>query len=345
MVSRPFACLAGPTSIFGFNPAQVFKLASLAMLASHLIGCATRTHDQPSARHHSFDFALIGDVPYSEEDATNAFPNLIAEINRARLAFVVHDGDIKSGASPCSDELLLRCHRQFQTFTHPLIYIFGDNEWTDCGRVQTNRFDPVERLDKLREVFTRGDRSLGKRTLPLSRQSDDPRFPKFRENVRWTQGDVLFVGLNVPGDSNNFGQTEYASRNSANLAWLKESFALATERQLRGLMVIMQANPHFDLPATNRLRAGFNDLLALLEKETTAFHKPVVLVHGDTHNFRIDKPLYGSRSKRRLENFTRVETFGNPDVHWLRVTVDPADPSLFTFRQQIVEKNLIRHGR
>jgi hypothetical protein len=82
-------------------------------------------------------------------------------------------------------------------------------------------------------------------------------------------------------------------------------------------------------------------MLAALEQETVAFGKPVVLVHGDSHYFRIDKPL--TRGGRRLENFTRVETFGNPDVHWLRVTVDPNDPNVFTFRQQIVRNNLVKH--
>jgi hypothetical protein len=108
-------------------------------------------------------------------------------------------------------------------------------------------------------------------------------------------------------------------------------------------MLIIQANPHFDLAATNRLRLGFNEWLKVLEQETIAFQRPVVLVHGDSHYFRIDKPLVGSKSKRRLENFTRVETFGYPDVHWLHVTVDPRDPNVFTFRQRIVEKNLLDH--
>ena len=42
-----------------------------------------------------------------------------------------------------------------------------------------------------------------------------------------------------------------------------------------------------------------------------------------------------------VENFTRVETFGNPDVHWVRATIDDQDRNVFSFRQQIVEKNII----
>ena len=316
-------------------------VAGLLLLTS---GCAHRTFHQQSLTNARFDFALIGDVPYNEDDATNAYPKMIREINRSRLAFVVHDGDIKSGASPCSNEAFTNSFKQFQTFRHPIVYVFGDNEWTDCARGKTNGFDPVERLDKLRQMFTSGNQSLGHPAMPLTRQSEDAHFPRFRENVRWVYGHVLFAGLNVPGDANNFDQREYAERNKANLAWVKEAFVQARRDNMRGLMLIMQANPRFDLNVTNKVRAGFNDLLNLLEQETVAFQKPVVLVHGDTHYFRIDKPLMGSKSKRRIENFTRVETFGNPDVHWLRASVDWRDPNVFSFRQEIVAENLVKHG-
>jgi hypothetical protein len=288
---------------------------------------------------------LIGDVPYSEEDATNGYVHLIEELNQADPGFTVHVGDIKSGSTPCTDEWFTRCYEQFQTFRHPVVFLFGDNEWSDCGKVKEAPRDPEECLAKLREVFTQGHESLGQRKMLLARQSDDARFGKFRENVRWVWGNVQFVGLNVPGDANNYGQREFAERNRANLAWLEESFAHARAEERAAVMVLMQANPRFDLQATNRVRAGFNDLIALLEKETLAFAKPVVLVHGDTHYFRIDKPLVSARSRRRIEQFTRVETFGNPDIHWIRVKVDARDPDVFTFHPQIVRKNCIPHPR
>src|SRR6185503_17190739 len=220
--------------------------------------------------------------------------------------------------------------RDFQSFKHPLIYLFGDNEWTDCAKA-TNGFDPEERLAKLRDLFTRGDSSLGRDKLPLGRQSNDPRFEKFRENVRWEMGGVMFVGLNVPGSINNYGQPEFAERNVANLAWIKESFSTAKVENRRALMLIIQANPFPERGSTNKIHAGFSEMLDLLSRETLAFRKPVVLVHGDSHYFRIDKPLVAPKGGRRLMTFTRVETFGDPDAHWLRVSVDPADPNVITF--------------
>jgi hypothetical protein len=326
----------------GLDDVICFVLA-LAALAP-VVGRAAATNETPASPDLLFDFALIGDTPYNDDQATNRFPNMIADINRVPLAFVVHDGDIKSGATPCTDEVLEERRRQFQSFRHPLIYLFGDNEWSDCGKIKTNAFDPEERLDKLRFLFTQRNESLGQTTLSLTRQSDQPEFSKFRENVRWRHGAVVFIGLNVPGDDNHFGTAEFGPRNIANITWIKEAFAFAIQNNLRAIMLIMQANPHFELGTTNRLRQGFNEMLKILEAETVAFGKPVVLVHGDSHYFRIDQPLLGSKSRRRIENFMRVETFGDPDVHWLRVSVDSRDPNVFTFRPQYVRKNLLRHS-
>ncbi len=323
-------------------------LALLLPLTLLTAGCVS-TKSPPVSRLASnssiFEFALIGDVPYDEAQTTKYFPNMIEELNAASLAFVVHDGDIKAGSTPCSDELFEQVHAQFQTVLHPLIFVFGDNEWSDCGKVTNSAFEPEERLQKLRDIFTHGDQSLGQTTLTLKRQSDDKRFTEFRENVRWTQGGVVFAGLNVPGNDNHVDAPEFAARNAANISWIKEAFAIARREELRAVMLIMQANPHFDLVSTNQLRLGFNEMLKVIEQETVAFKKPVVCVHGDSHYFRIDQPLKGTKSKRRIENFTRVETFGNPDVHWIRVSVERDDPNVFRFYPQYVRKNRLKHDR
>jgi hypothetical protein len=316
--------------------------ACLVLAPGHAGAAPGRATLYPEFR---FDFALIGDVPYDDQQETNFFPNMIAEINGADVAFVVHDGDIKAGATPCSAELLERRFRQFQTFRPPLVYLFGDNEWSDC---HGDEKDPGTRkpeawLEELRARFCAGDRSLGQRTMYLERQSRVKDFSAFRENVRWIHGGVLFAGLNVPGDANNYGRPEFAPRNRANIAWIREAFALATLHRLRAVMILMQANPHFELGSTNRVRLGFNEMLAALEEATVAYGRPVVLVHGDSHYFRIDQPLVSRRSRRRLENFTRVETYGNPDMHWLKVSVDWKNPNVFDFERQLVRKNFIHH--
>ena len=63
-----------------------------------------------------------------------------------------------------------------------------------------------------------------------------PGTPRFRENVRWSHGGALFITLHVIGSNNNLGRTpvmdaEYAERTAANLAWMREAFALATRQR------------------------------------------------------------------------------------------------------------------
>ena len=315
-----------------------------AVLSMPVASAAQRTSSEGGGH---FSFALIGDMPYGAEGDAK-FPDTLAEINADRtLSFVVHDGDIKNGSSLCSDAMFEERFDLFNSSAHPFIYVPGDNEWTDCHRANNGGYDPLERLAHLRRTFFPTDESLGKRTMTLDRQSSDPLYPDYHENVRWMVHDVLFVGLHVVGSNNNLGRNaandlEFADRNAANLAWLHESFAIAESEGVRAVMVVIQANPNFDLPASDPRRSGFNDFLAALQSETIALGRPVVLVHGDSHYFRIDKPMIGATSGRRVENFTRVETFGELDNHWLRVEVSPGSPNVFLFDQRIVAENLVQ---
>ena len=343
---------------------KVFCFATIASVVLAVMLCmavradSRRSEDdnERESGKNTFAFALIGDHPY---DATQAakVPHLTAELDAAKIAFVIHDGDFKSGSSLCDDATFLDRYNLFQSSQHPFVYLFGDNEWTDCHRTAAGHFDPLERLTKLRSIFTQGNTSLGKKVLPLTRQSENPQYAKFRENVRWTYGNVLFVGFNIPGSNNNFppyastlsdqqkaaNQAEATERNQANLAWLHEAFVFTTQNKLRGVLLALQADM-FVFPLTDSNLDGYNSFLAALERETQAFGKPVALVHGDSHHFRIDKPLpqpidpNGNRTLR-LTNFTRVETFGSPDVHWVRGIVDEKNPELFSFIPEIVEAN------
>jgi len=301
---------------------------------------ASQTYAEPSGKEGlntpRFAFALIGDMPYTAPQL-QTFPDFLRKLDAEKLAFVVHDGDFKNGRTLCDDATFYQRKTMFDASAHPFIFVPGDNEWTDCHRANNGAYAPLERLNKLRELFFAGDYSLGQRTLQLTRQSADPRYAQFRENVMWNYGDVTFAGLNIPGSNNNLGRTpamdaEYQERNAANLAWLRQVFSAAKQRDSLGLMIIIQANPGFELAPTDPQRTGYNDFIKALEEETLAYTKPVVLVHGDSHYVRIDKPLLDSRSGLRIARFTRVETIGENDTGWVRVEVEPKDPNLFVFK-------------
>nr|MBA3432272.1 hypothetical protein [Actinomycetota bacterium] len=225
---------------------------------------------------------------------------------------------------------------------HPLVYTPGDNEWVDCHRTG---FDPLERLAFLRSVFFPVDDPL-REGLNITRQSAE-----YPENLRWRQGGVTFLTINVSGDNNNLGNgpagdAEFHVRNAANLQWLDLGFELASAKGSPAVVVFMHGSPEFNLPPDKR--SGFNDLLDALERRALSFRKPVLLVHGDTHYFRIDKPMTSastSETPKRVENITRVESFGSPDLHWIRVSVDLDDPEIFTFSPEIVEANVGLAGK
>jgi hypothetical protein len=129
---------------------------------------------------------------------------------------------------------------------------------------------------------------------------------------------------------------EFSARNAAVLGWLRQTFRLARERGSTGVMLAMQGDPWYESPDQ---RTGYHDLLRAMEEEVGRFRRPVLLVHGDTHSYRLDQPLVDSRTGRPLPNFTRVETFGPHDLAWVRVTVDPGRPGIFRIRPERVESH------
>jgi hypothetical protein len=286
-------------------------------------------------------FALMGDMPYSEREI-EPLRMIIDEISRDReVAFVVHDGDFKSGSEKCDNRRFLDRKADFEASLHPFILIPGDNEWTDCHRPSNGPYDPQERLAKLRELFFAGNESLGRNKLRLTRQGDlQPQYAAWRENVRWEFDNVMLVGLNIPGSNNNWknqgDNSEFHERLKANTAWIDTNFRSARERGLRAVMLILQANPDFEGSevAKQKSRPGFRDgfaeFKAQLVKEAKAFGKPVVVVHGDTHSYQLNQPVR-DETGATVANITRLETPGSPFIGWVRAVVAPDDPKVFQF--------------
>jgi hypothetical protein len=50
----------------------------------------------------------------------------------------------------------------------------------------------------------------------------------------------------------------------------------------------------------------------------------------------MDKPLHGPGNM--LTNLTRLQTFGSPSLHWVKVTVDPASINVFQVQPMIVRQ-------
>lgn len=344
-----------------------------ALLSMTTVGVAD-DHDgdggRPGDRRGTYAIGLWGDLPYSSEQANPGVPRLIADMNAQKLAFTAHDGDLKSGSTRCDDIVYLNSLAFFNMLEAPAVFTPGDNDWTDCDRLNNGAYNSLGRLDFERKVFFSTTRSLGRRTIRQEVQDDllclgVGGVVPCVENRRWQIGGVTYATLNVQGSCNNLCDTapdpaEFAARNAANIAWLRETFAYAAAHRSAAVMLITQANPGWDqsdptraplrdprtLAQTDGQPDGFQEYLSALRTESVAFRRPVAYVHGDSHYFRVDKPFLDPLG-RRLENFTRIETFGDNqqngtnDVHWLKVIVDVKSREVFSYEPQIVPGNRV----
>jgi hypothetical protein len=306
-----------------------------------------------------FSFAFVGDGPYGVA-AEPMWENIIDEVNHDRdVRFVMHAGDVKKGSERCDDAVLQRRFDQFQHFRKAFILTPGDNDWTDCHRANNGAYNPLERLGFMRELFfPHPRRSTGGYPIRVWTEADVPGFAPFVENVMFERGGVVFGTLHVIGSNNdlkpwdgigNTGvtpeqQAEFDAREAANLAWLDRIFDTAEAENAAGVFVMIQANPNFELPEGDPGRNGFEPFLARLHDRAVAFGKPVVLGHGDSHEFFVDKPFdtdnFEDDNGHRVPTFTRVECFGSQRNHWVKVHVDPSSPAVFTFEQRLVTANL-----
>lgn len=92
---------------------RVGRVPRLSALVLPFVACAAvtlahadggdRNDRRGEGRHVSaYAIGLWGDLPYSDVQAAGVL-NLIEDMNAQRLAFTVHDGDLKSGGSECTD--------------------------------------------------------------------------------------------------------------------------------------------------------------------------------------------------------------------------------------------------
>jgi hypothetical protein len=328
-----------------------------ALIALSLVGCAST----PSAQTGAYSFGLWGDMPYKKAGDDSKLPAVLQSINQSDIAFSLYDGDIKDGSSKCSDEVYTDALKMFGSMAKPVVYVPGDNEWTDCHRSNNGGFDALERLSHLRRVMYPTTNSLGQATMALQHQGKLGE--KYVENTRFSHGPVVFAGLNVPGSNNNLIQSakectnksarnaaqcdasnaEFLERDAANVEWLAQTFKMATDNKAQGVVLVIQGDVGFDLPETEEVDEslqpqfnGYRNFMTQVVKETEAFKGQVLLVHGDTHFFKIDKPLYSPT--KLLPNLTRLQTFGSPSLHWVKVTVEPDTQNLFNIRPVTVHQ-------
>jgi hypothetical protein len=316
--------------------------------ASRSIPAASIGNPINTGSQNPLTLAVIGDTPYGQQKF-DSLPLLVDRINRdPKVDVVIHLGDIKAGKNAdCSDAYFQSVFDILAAVKDPLVYTPGDNEWTDCHVFSkaNGLYTPTERLQAIRALFFPvPGQTLGGRTKQVLTQANDPANAQYVENVMWMESRTVFATANITGSNNdgatwgsplpaNAGNypsqaTEQATRAQANAAWIDKAFDLATANNATSVVLLFQADMW---DAAEPTLVGYDALVQQIGTRAAAFGKPVLLLEGDSHAFRIDHPFTTSDPLYALhpstpvaDNVTRLVVEGSAGrTEYVRLTVDP----------------------
>ncbi|WP_157684932.1 hypothetical protein [Robbsia andropogonis] len=304
--------LSGATAQTNAVVTTVFA-ASAPRTASVAIASRTATsgasHASAVTPDDSTSFAVLANMPSSTDDERDTQITLQSIAHAAGVHFIVDLGNIRGADESCSDALFARRRALLDAVPAPVVFVPGMRDWVDCARPGAGGFDPVERLDAVRDAFLSGNQSLGTPAMRVIRQSELPAFIPYRENMRWIDDGVVFATLNVPGGNNHFldggGRNgEYEDREVANRNWIDHAVTDAERRHARGLVFLFAGDPGFASNATGARgnerdaagthwaapfdwwfrrpheRDGYASLRRDLLQAVARFNGPVLIIHG-----------------------------------------------------------------
>jgi hypothetical protein len=351
--SAPLFVAEAPVSLRIDPPAIAAIVLKLIRNGRATVAVDFETPPWISTSRGPIDLAVFGDVPYGATQIAD-FPRFISDINAATPSVleIVHLGDIKNGSSRCDTTYFQSVFDVMNASPRPVVYTPGDNEWTDCHRANNGAYDPLERLATIRAMFYPvPGLSLGAGRKQVLSQSAFAGFETYVENQLWVEAGTVFVTLHVVGSNNSLlpwytddttgtkvddparRTAEEAARNAGNLAWLDRAFATATEQSAAAVAVLSQADM-WDGAAVD----GFDTTVQKLAALTLSFGKPVLLMEGDSHVFKVDNPLAAGDPVHGVTtpvpNLTRIVVQGSttaPLPEWVRLHVDAAATPPFSW--------------
>jgi len=336
--------------------------------------------------------AVFGDWPYSQALLDNAHLLVNSVNGDRDVKLVMHVGDIHSGSMPCTGAGFAidyvtktgaalassnpgwnqHVFARFQQFDSPVIYTPGDNEWADCHKSkQLSSGAPLAELASVRELFfAKPGRSLGRIEKRVISQAEDydatsPSDSQFVENVMWEDEGVVFATFNMPGGSNDDADgwtgafakpaaqaQERVDRDGANARWLDAAFDFAARRHARAVVIGLQADMWDTEKVGDGVLTNYTPFVQKLAARSLAFRRPVLLLNGDSHNFKADQPLVAStgvvptnlcasttvcdlsliHKTPAVPNFRRIVVEGSGvGQHWLKLTINPESKDVFSW--------------
>ena len=309
------------------------------VLALVLCGAALAAQAAPrqSGAHR---FAVIGHS-FSGSTGEERLERALSQTRDSALAFVVATG-IKGAQEPCSDALYARRRELFDDARRPVIVVPAASDWSECVN-GAGRQAPIERLNRMRELFYAEPASLGVRPLALTRLSTAAKFRSYVENAHWVVGKVMYASVNLPADNNHYRieagrNSEFEDRSVANRFWLNRVFTLARRAHAEAVVLFSEGDVKIlsETPGLlERLRRpaapgkdGFADIRRQIGALAQKFGGKVLLV---------DTAALPNGANPALEwrgNLGHLSV-GSDTV---AIDVTPGTPALFALRRERAEK-------
>jgi chitodextrinase len=241
------------------RPRSRISPCAQALLAISLgVACLLASASPASAQGQPLTFSVIGDIPYDGKE--DLFLEYVDDHNRkspSRLFF--HVGDIKSQSEQCPEFYYQQTHDIMAQLAVPSFILPGDNEWNDCA-------DPDAAWALWEAWFTDFEQNFC--GLPAV-EAQAVR----HENLAFVRDGVLFIGLNLVGGSAP-DRDAWDERLQDDADWVEVQFT-SKAPQVRAAVVLAHAE-----------RSGSRDLFFdQFDASAAAFGKPVLFIHGDTHDW------------------------------------------------------------
>jgi hypothetical protein len=318
--------------------------AALALLAPGLVSCSNDTSNDrtdPAPCHApcvQYAFAVTGDLPYDDEQKA-VFDSLIRSVNAdTEISMVAHLGDFK-GEQECTTDYYREIRAEFDQVRAPLVYTPGDNDWSDCSRDSAGNYNPLERLSTLRKIFfDKPGKTLGANPEDVESQASSG----FPENVAMNHAGVSIATFHTVGPLNGLEHwkgekrptraqsKEFAARTAADVDFIRQTFAAASERHDAAVILLTQADMFAPTGDTAAASKPYRRIVQAIAREAKGFAGTVYLFNGDTHQYESDKPLAANSKWLKIygvpeaQNFTRITIAGDENVKsYLKVKIRP----------------------
>lgn len=305
----------------------------------------------------STSFIALGDMPYYKFQFP-VYETLIKNINATNPSLIIHTGDA-THPGDCTNKTIDRGYNFMNSFDAPVLFTLGDNDWTDCPKKDYNS---IERLNYYRKTYFNSNITLGSKPVEVFNQNEIG----YPENMRLLKDNIGFVTVHVTRAINHAIplepdlRKEFFSRNEANLLWLKNSFLefndtdaivvtlhanmfesqrlplkMLIHKIYKNKKLLLNYDTYIKLFRTlfgspnYKFKLPYRDIGRTIQKLSSEFKKPVLLLHGDTHFHRITKPL------KNFPYLHVIETFGNPNIKAIEIAVQPKSKNPFKVKQII----------